>query len=296
MPFEKSQPVLNVYFINTINTTTPGYGVSLNQGYLSLIDNSNKSAFGNVGGGALRVSHITPIEGIGNYWTGSSAGTAGVVTVIEPVLVVNTTYSFILNQYIPATALLPGKTVTYNVSYPVGAVVPAAGTVVAAMAAIINANAGFQVTTALSGTNNTILTITASAGYYLLYPNATGLGVGNLTSVTQTTTGVLSQGYSYDMYDYNEYGQPFASFYGYVSTNNYSQFACQYTDLVTGGTNIIYVFVNSADPNYGNTTSKFVYQFVVNALALGGAITSTNSISVLSLVQAANQLEATALE
>jgi hypothetical protein len=300
MPFERTQPNLNVYFINTINTNTGNYGAVLQNEYLSLIDNSNASAFGTVGGGSLYLKQIQPLKGVGNYWTATSSGTAGVITIIEPTLAANTTYGFILNQYIPATntglsTALPQNTVTSGNSlyYTTGSTAPAAGTVVTALAALITSNSGFQVTAVVSGT--TTLTITANTGYYLIWSNAIGNGAGNFTSITQTITGKLSVGQKYDMYDFNSYGTSWSLFPNYVSTNNYSQFACSYTDLIYGGTAYIYVFVNAGDPNYGTSTTGFLYSFVNNALAMGGVITSSNSQSVLSLLQQANALEYTSL-
>ncbi len=310
MGFEKTQPDLNVYFINTINTTAPNYGATLSNEYLSLIDNSNISAFGTVGGGSLYIKQLQPVKGIGNYWTPSSAGVAGVITVAEGSLAANTTYTFILNQYIPSGApgnpaiLSPAPPIQAqnivtsggSLSYQTGTVTPSVGTVVTALAAIINANAGFHVTTSITGGT---LTITANTGYFKIWTNvqaATGVPTlsGNLT-ITQVTQGVLSQGYTYDMYDDNSFGTDWASFPGYVPTNIYSQFAATYTDLIYGNTVNLFVFVNSGDPNYGSTSSGFVYSFVNNALAMGGVLTSANSFSVLSLLQQANALEYTSL-
>lgn len=296
MKVEKTQPELNVYFINTINTSAPNYGASINNEYISLIDNSNNSAFGYVGGGALKLSQITPIKGIGNYWTTATAGTAGVVTVIEPTLAANTTYQFILNQYIPANTIAgtPALTVSSggSLSFTTGATAPAAGTIVTAFAAIINANSSFQVTAVVSATTH--LTITGSTGYYIVYPNAVGASVGNL-NVAQTTQGIQSQGYVYDMADNNGFGSSWASYPGYVSTNVYAAFECAYTDTIYGNTTYIYVFVNSGDANFGTTSTGFVYSFVNNVLAMGGVINSQNSLSVLSLLQQANALEYTSL-
>src|ERR1700728_2331534 len=170
----------NVAFFNTINTHStalPGtsyntgsyYGLYLNAGLMSLVDNSSNSAFGALG--AIRFDSIFPPP----VYVSATAETAGVLTYTANNPLNSTTYYLTLTQFLPIAALSGNQpstpllgigqkqTFTQVIQYTT----PATGTITATTIAVglknaINGWLGYQVT----ATNSSgVLTITAKTGF-----------------------------------------------------------------------------------------------------------------------------------
>jgi hypothetical protein len=219
------------------------------------------------------------------------SATAGVLQVTRVTITTtpaaNTTYSFAITQ------LIGSNTVSRRVSVTTPAVAPTA-TIVSNQFKTLLENLGLQVTAAVSGTSDSITTITAVAGY-------NQFTVVNLssTTVTAVTAGVYAIGLGSDLLA--------SGLTGFTSTNYYDAYPIKqgsqlvlnggfteqvalsdYTVYVNIGTSPSSPEANAAKVRIGYTNVAQGYAVAAGVLQNKAAITTAAATSAVALAAAIN--------